>query len=267
VSVYVRGFQGAGKTTYAVLRSIQLLQEFIKNEEELKEYFKRIYIQNLNDLTRLFREYLEKKERYYVVILDDPASWISRWRNVQSEKYIAQLNEIFTLMRSITANIFLTTVADEVTKGLRERFRFKAYITRLNDKFSYVELWKLMIKKSNDKHYYKKVGEGRFVRSLPRWAYEFIMQKRDATVSQMLQKYLQTVRNETAIEVTNGTELEGVSFPKRNDQCSKFTPIRQQIETFLQSGYTKREIITILRNQGFRFETQKFLKCLKQWGL
>ncbi|QGH71236.1 hypothetical protein [Sulfolobus super-elliptical virus] len=268
ISVYVSGFQGAGKTTYAVLRTIQLLQEFFKTEEELKDYFKMIYVQNLQDLVRLFKEYLKKKERYYVVILDDPASWISKWQNVQARKDIVQFNEIFTLMRSITANIFLTTVSDEVTKGIRERFRFKAYITPLKGDISYVELWKLMIKHSTDEHYYKKVGEGKFIRRMPDWAYDFITQKREITVDEMLQKYLQTVENKTMIEVTNsGTEVEDVLFSKQNDYCSKFIALRNQIETFVKSGYTKREIISIMRKQGFSFDTQKFLKCLKEWGL
>ena len=78
ISVYVSGFQGAGKTTYAVIRTIQLLQQFIDDEEKLKEYFKTIYIQNLEDLVRLFKLYLKTHERFYVVILDDPASWISK---------------------------------------------------------------------------------------------------------------------------------------------------------------------------------------------
>lgn len=271
ISVYVSGFQGAGKTTYAVIRTLQLLRELIKNEEEVREYFKRIYIQNLQDLVRLFKEYLQKKERYYVVILDDPASWISKWRNVQAEKHIAQFNEIFTLMRSIAANIFLTTVSDEVTKGLRERFRFKAYITPLKGNFSYVELWKLMVRHSDDKHYYKKVGEGKFVRRMEDWAYEFIMGKRDTTVSQLLEKYIQLVETKpTLVETANGAVEElglGLNPNPNNDYCSKFIPLRQQIETFLQSGYTKKEIMSILRKQGFSFDSQKFLKCLKEWGL
>lgn len=271
ISVYVSGFQGSGKTTYAVIRTLQLLREFLKNEEEVREYFKKIYIQNLQDLLRIFKEYLQDKQRYYVVILDDPASWISKWRNVQAEKHIAQFNEIFTLMRSISGNVFLTTVSDEVTKGLRERFRFKAYITPLKGDISYVELWKLMIRKSDDKHYYKKVGEGKFVRRMEDWAYQFIMQKRDATVSQLLEKYIKLVETEPALALTeNGTVEElgsDSNSNQNNDYCNKFIPLRHQIETFLQSGYTKKEIMAILRKQGFSFESQKFFKCLKEWGL